>query len=676
MAEKHLYEIKNIETSFRTDGKMFKAIEDVSVYLNPGEIIGIVGESGSGKSVTMMSALQLIQEPGKVTGGEVYIDGSDKNMLSYGSNSAEMRKMRGGKVSMIFQEPMTSLNPVLTVGFQIQENIMEHLHLSKEDAKKRAVEMMKMVNIPDAEERFSYYPQQFSGGMRQRIMIAMAMSSEPSVLVADEATTALDVTTQAQILEMIRDIAKKTNTAVVIVTHNLGIVARFAERIYVMYAGGIVETTDAERLFENPEHPYTRALLRAIPRLDDDRDRILIPIEGLPPNPALRPEYCPFYERCEYHMDKCKSQKKPVLKELEKDHFCACHLTEAEKQIKKAEIDAKPIKKAERAVIGKEICLDVKDVKKYFPIYKGMMRKHIGDVKAIEDISFRVRKGETLGIVGESGCGKTTLARCIMRVYQPDSGEINFNGVDIAKFNDKQMYPYRKQMAMIFQDPFSSLDPRQTAESIVGESLLIHKLVKTKDEYEKRVDELLRMVDLDPSMKNRVPHEFSGGQRQRIGIARALSSNPDLIICDEPISALDVSIQAQIINLLEELQAKLGLTYLFIAHDLAVVKHISDRILVMYLGRIVEIAECEELYNNTLHPYTKVLLGAVPVADPKVEKTRERVEIRGEVPSLTNRPAGCPFSDRCSCVTERCRKEVPKLKDIGNGHEVACFLYD
>ena len=676
MAEKHLYEIKNIETSFRTDGKMFKAIEDVSVYLNPGEIIGIVGESGSGKSVTMMSALQLIQEPGKVTGGEVYIDGNDKNMLSYGSNSAEMRKMRGGKVSMIFQEPMTSLNPVLTVGFQIQENIMEHLHLSKEAAKKRAIEMMKMVNIPDAEERFSYYPQQFSGGMRQRIMIAMAMSSEPSVLVADEATTALDVTTQAQILEMIRDIAKKTNTAVVIVTHNLGIVARFAERIYVMYAGGIVETTDAERLFENPEHPYTRALLRAIPRLDDDRDRILIPIEGLPPNPALRPEYCPFYDRCEYHMEKCKSQKKPVLKELEKDHFCACHLTEAEKVIKKAEIDAKPIRKVERAVIGKEICLDVKDVKKYFPIYKGMMRKHIGDVKAIEDISFRVRKGETLGIVGESGCGKTTLARCIMRVYQPDSGEINFNGVDIAKFNDKQMYPYRKQMAMIFQDPFSSLDPRQTAESIVGESLLIHKLVKTKDEYEKRVDELLRMVDLDPSMKNRVPHEFSGGQRQRIGIARALSSNPDLIICDEPISALDVSIQAQIINLLEELQAKLGLTYLFIAHDLAVVKHISDRILVMYLGRIVEIAECEELYNNTLHPYTKVLLGAVPVADPKVEKTRERVEIRGEVPSLTNRPAGCPFSDRCSCAMEKCRKEVPKLKDIGNGHEVACFLYD
>ena len=674
MAEKHLYEIKHIETSFRTDGKMFKAIEDVSLYLNPGEIIGIVGESGSGKSVTMMSALQLIQEPGKVTGGEVYLDGNDKNMLEYGSNSAEVRKMRGGRVSMIFQEPMTSLNPVLTVGFQIQENIIEHLHLSKEDAKKRAIEMMKMVNIPDAEERFAYYPQQFSGGMRQRIMIAMAMSSEPSVLVADEATTALDVTTQAQILEMIRDIAKKTNTAVVIVTHNLGIVARFAERIYVMYAGGIVETTDAERLFENPEHPYTRALLRAIPRLDDDRDRILIPIEGLPPNPALRPEYCPFYDRCEYHMDKCREQKKPELKELEKDHFCACHLTEAEKVMKKAEIDGKPVKKAQRAVIGDEICLDVKDVRKYFPIYKGMMRKHIGDVKAIEDISFKVRKGETLGIVGESGCGKTTLARCIMRVYQPDTGEIDFAGTDIAKFNDKQMYPYRKKMAMIFQDPFSSLDPRQTAESIVGESLLIHKLVKTREEYEQRVDELLRMVDLDPSMKNRVPHEFSGGQRQRLCIARALEVLPEVLICDEPVSALDVSIQAQVLNLMKDIQMEMRLTYLFIAHDLSVVQYMSDRIAVMYLGKVVEIADNRALYDNPLHPYTRALLSAIPV--PDIHRKKKREVLGGEVPSPIHKPSGCAFHNRCPHCMEICKKQEPKLQSHGEmGHMVSCFLY-
>ncbi len=672
----HLLEIKNIQTCFKTDGQLVKAVDGVSMYLNPGEIIGIVGESGSGKSVTMMSMMQLIASPGKITGGEVYIQGNDKNMLEYGPESEEMRQMRGGKVSMIFQEPMTSLNPVLTRGSQIQENILEHLRLSKEEAKKKTIEMLKLVNIPDAEQRFDYYPQQFSGGMRQRIMIAMALSSEPTVLVADEATTALDVTTQAQLLEMIRDVAKKTNTAVIIVTHNLGIVARFAERIYVMYSGSVVEMTDTKRLFANPEHPYTRALLRAIPRLDDPKDRILIPIEGLPPNPATRPEYCPFYDRCEYRMDKCKNFKKPELKELEEGHVAACHLTEEEKRIKAEEIANKEVKKAPKITVGDELCLDVKDVRKYFPIYSGIMRKKTGEVKAIEDINFYARKGETLGIVGESGCGKTTLARCIMRVYQPEEGQIVFNGTDIARFNDRQMYPFRRKISMIFQDPFSSLDPRQTAESIVGESLILHKLVKNREEYDARVDELFRIVGLDPALKYRVPHEFSGGQRQRLGIARALSSEPDMIICDEPISALDVSIQAQIINLLEELQAKLGLTYLFIAHDLAVVKHISNRILVMYLGRVVEIAECDELYSNTLHPYTKALLSAVPVADPEVEATRERVPIRGEVPSLTKRPAGCPFSDRCAHVCDRCKKEVPTLRDVGNGHEVACFMYE
>lgn len=671
----HLLEIKNIETCFKTDGQMVKAVDGVSMYLDPGEIIGIVGESGSGKSVTMMSMLQLVSSPGKITGGEVYIQGNEHNMLEYGPNSEQMRRMRGGKVSMIFQEPMTSLNPVLTIGYQIQENIVEHLHVSREEAKKRTIQMLKMVHIPDAEQRFDYYPQQFSGGMRQRIMIAMAMSSEPTVLVADEATTALDVTTQAQLLEMIRDIAKKTHTAVIIVTHNLGIVARFAERIYVMYSGSVVETADTKRLFSKPEHPYTRALLRAIPRLDDPKDRILIPIDGLPPNPAARPAYCPFYDRCEYRMDKCRECDRPRLKELEEGHFAACHLTEKEKELKKAEIAAKELKKTPEILVGEELCLEVRNVKKYFPIYSGLMRKKTGEVKAIEDINFKVRKGETLGIVGESGCGKTTLARCIMRVYRPEEGEILFGGTDIARLNDRQMYPFRKRIAMIFQDPFSSLDPRQTAESIVGESLLLHKMVKNRQEYEARVDELFRIVGLDPALKFRVPHEFSGGQRQRIGIARALSSKPDMIICDEPISALDVSIQAQIINLLEELQSKLGLTYLFIAHDLAVVKHISHRILVMYLGRVVEIADCGELYENPLHPYTKALLSAVPVADPAVEETRERVEIRGEVPSITKRPAGCPFHDRCQKAKERCRLETPALQEAGQGHEVACFLY-
>lgn len=672
----HLLELKNIETCFKTDGKLVKAVDGVSMYLNRGEMIGVVGESGSGKSVTMLSMLQLVSPPGKVVGGEVYIQGSDKNMLEYDADSHEMRSMRGGKVSMIFQEPMTSLNPVLTIGYQIQENIMEHLPLSREEAKHRAVEMLKLVNIPDAGQRFDYYPQQFSGGMRQRIMIAMAMASEPDILIADEATTALDVTTQAQLLEMLRDISKKTNTAVVIVTHNMGIVARFAERIYVMYCGNVVESASAKRLFELPEHPYTRALLRAIPRLDDPKDRILIPIDGLPPNPAARPSYCPFYDRCEYRLDRCKEGARPELSKIREGHYAACLLTAREKAVRSKEIAAREIRKAPPAEIGDEMCLEVLNVRKYFPVYKGFMRQKAGEVKAIEEISFSVRRGETLGLVGESGCGKTTLARCIMRVYRPEEGKINFGSTDIARLSDKQLYPYRRKIAMIFQDPFSSLDPRQTAESIVGESLLLHKLVKNRLEYNQRVDELFRIVGLDPALKYRVPHEFSGGQRQRIGIARALSSEPDLIICDEPISALDVSIQAQIINLLEELKSRLGITYLFIAHDLAVVKHISNRIMVMYLGRIVEIAECGELYHNTLHPYTKSLLSAVLAADPAFEETRERVPVRGEVPSLTNRPSGCPFHDRCNQAGERCQKEVPQLLDVGGGHEVACFLYN
>ena len=673
---KHLLEVENIRTCFKTDHGMETAVDGVSFYLDPGEIIGVVGESGSGKSVTMLSILQLVSGPGRVMGGAVRIGDDPHNILEYSPKGAEIRDVRGGKISMIFQEPMTSLNPVFTVGYQIQENIMLHLKLNKEEAKSRTIEMLRMVGIPDAEQRYDYYPQQFSGGMRQRIMIAMAMAPHPSVLIADEATTALDVTTQAQLLEMLRDIAKKTKTAVIIVTHNLGIIARYAERIYVMYSGNIVETTTTKQLFSKPEHPYTRSLLKAIPRLDDPKDRVLVPIDGLPPLASDRPSYCPFYGRCKYRQDKCKDNPKPTLAEVALGHFAACWLTEEEKKKREEELSREAVRKAPAKNIQSVLSLDIRNIRKGFPVYKGVMRKKVGEVKAIEEITLQVRQGETLGIVGESGCGKTTLARCIMRVYRPEGGEILFQGKHIENLSARAIYPYRSRMAMIFQDPFSSLDPRQTAGEIVGESLKLHRLVKNRAEYNGRVDELFRIVGLDPKMKDRVPHEFSGGQRQRIGIARALSSNPSLIICDEPISALDVSIQAQIINLLEELQAKLGLTYLFIAHDLAVVKHISDRILVMYLGRVMEIANCIDLYENTLHPYTKALISAIPVADPLIEEQRERVVLKGEVPSIANRPIGCPFNDRCKYAVERCRNEVPRLMDVGSQHQVACFLYE
>ncbi|MDL2301068.1 ABC transporter ATP-binding protein [Lachnospiraceae bacterium OttesenSCG-928-D06] len=669
---KTIINAKNIVTTFPFNGKArVRAADGVSVELKRGEIIGLVGESGSGKSVTSMSILQLILPPGHVE-GEVYIDGIKGNVLDYGFDSEEARTIRGGKIGMIFQEPMTSLNPILTVGFQIQENITTHLGIRGEDAKNRTIDIMRQVGISNPEVRYGQYPAEFSGGMRQRIMIAMVLAAEPDVLIADEATTALDVTMQAQILELIKSLSVERNLSVIIVTHNLGLVARYAHRIYVMYCGGVVETADKMSMFENPLHPYTRGLLAAVPRLDDDKERMLIPIEGMTPNPVNMPAYCKFYSRCKYREDRCKDG--PCnLKEAKADHFVRCVLTMEELNRKKKQLE-KEVKHTLKKSVSNKVCLEVDHLKMYFPLYQGIMKVHAGDVRAVEDVSFKVYSGETLGVVGESGCGKSTLAKCIMKAVTATDGKIYYQGTNILPLKGKEMKKIHSKITMIFQDPYSSLNPRQSAGSIVGEPLQINKLVKNKAEYNQRVDELFRMVGLDPAYRSRVPREFSGGQRQRIGIARALASEPDVIICDEAVSALDVSIQAQIINLLEELQARLGITYIFIAHDLSVVKHISDRIIVMYLGRIVETAPAEMLYSNPMHPYTKILMSAVPIADPKIDQNRDHIKLTGEIPSVLERPSGCPFSTRCPNAIKRCMHEIPELKDRGNGQCVACFL--
>lgn len=670
-----LLDVKNVQTDFITTGKRSQAVVDASFTLHRGEIIGVVGESGSGKSVTMLSILKLINPPGKVVGGKAYLEGEESNLIDLPDEGNEIRGIRGGRIGMIFQEPMTSLNPVLTIGYQISEAILQHKKCSKEEAHERAIEMLKAVRIPDAEERYHYYPQQFSGGMRQRIMIAMALSAEPEILIADEATTALDVTIQAQLLEMLKQIAEERQVAIVIVTHNMGVVARYANRIYVMYSGSVVECSPTDELFRRPRHPYTRGLLNSIPRLNDPKDRVLEPIDGLLPDPSCREKYCAFYDRCLYRCDCCKELERPLLEEASPEHLVACHrpLEEIEKIAEGLSVNKRA---APQKHIGDEVVLEVKKLCKTFDIRSGLFQRKAGEVHALQSVSFSVRRGETLGIVGESGCGKSTLARCIIRAYRPSDGEIIFEHNDVTQAPERELKDLRRKMTMVFQDPFFSLDPRQTAESIVGEALKIHGLVKTREEYDRRVDELMRLVELDPMLKKRVPHEFSGGQRQRLGIARALSSSPSLIICDEPISALDVSVQAQIINLLERLQAEMGISYLFIAHDLAVVRHISDRVLVMYLGCVMEIAECEELYANPLHPYTKVLLASVPTADPEAERGRAHVEMRGEIPSVSERPSGCPFSNRCEYATERCRKERPAMRTLSNGHQVACFLVE
>jgi peptide/nickel transport system ATP-binding protein len=675
----HLLEVRNLQTHFTMDGNTVKAVDGVSYYIDEGEIVAIVGESGSGKSVTQYSGLQLIPSPpGKIVGGEVLFGGID--ILKFHTKSEQLRDVRGGKIGVIFQEPMTSLNPVLTVGDQIAESVMLHLKLNKAEARSRAVDLIRKVGIPDAEHRVDYYPHQFSGGMRQRIMIAMALSCDPQILIADEATTALDVTTQAQLLELLRDIVKQTNTALVLVTHNLGIVARYADRIYVMYAGSIVESGTTKDIFGNPSHPYTVGLMRAVPRLDDPKDRKLIPIDGLPPNLANKPQTCPFMPRCSHRTAACASSPAPELMNVKGEHYAACYVDISEykdddvrvaRQVNAAHNGAEMLEPQQRD--NGETLLEVNNLKMYFTVTKGILKRKIGDIKAVDDVSFVIRKGETLGLVGESGCGKTTVARSILRMYDPTDGKILFDGKDIAKMSRSELRPIRRNMPLIFQDPYSSLDPRQSAQNIVGEPLKIHKMMKNEREYQERVEELFRLVGLDPSLKNRVPHEFSGGQRQRLGIARALASNPSFIVCDEAISALDVSIQAQIINLLEELQVKLNLTYLFIAHDLSVVRHISDRVAVMYLGRIVEIADWRTLYENPLHPYTQALLAAVPIPDPFIEEQRERILITGEVSSLMNMPQGCSFSNRCPMATKECRETDPSLRNVADGHGVACL---
>lgn len=675
MKENQLVQASHLITTFPYDkNKRLKAVNDVSIEINKGEIIGLVGESGSGKSVTAMSIQQLILPPGKIE-GDIRIDAIDGNLLTYGVYSEQARKVRGGKIGMIFQEPMTSLNPILTVGEQIQENVMLHLGLGKEEARKRSIEMMKAVGIANPEIRFNEYPMQFSGGMRQRIMIAMVMAAEPEVVIADEATTALDVTTQAQVLELICSYSRSKNVSVVIITHNLGLIARYADRIYVMYSGHIVEQGEKFELFRRPVHPYTRGLLAAVPRLDDPKERRLIPIEGMPPNPSSMPEYCKFYDRCKYRIEGLCNKSDAELCEISEGHLVRCHLSLEEldkKQNQLGSTNDRVVKKN----ISNETVLVINALKMYFPIYKGIAKKLSGEVKAVDGVSFSVRRGETLGIVGESGCGKSTLAKCIMRAYTPTEGSIEFKGRDIARLKERQLKEFRTKIAMIFQDPYSSLNPRQKAEDIIGEPLLINKLTTTREEYDQRINELFTMVGLNPDYRDRFPREFSGGQRQRIGIARALASNPDIIVCDEPVSALDVSIQAQIINLLEDIQARLGVTYIFIAHDLSVVKHISDRIIVMYLGSIVEIADAGKLYENPLHPYTKTLLSAVPISDPETDASRERIKLIGEIPSVMERPKGCPFSTRCPYVSNRCHSERPELKQAAEGQQVACFLYD
>lgn len=668
----HYLDVRNLQVTFTNETDTVTAVGGVSFGINPGEIVCFVGESGSGKTVTQLALMQLIASPpGKIAAGEVWLDGV--NLMTFAPDSLNMRAVRGGGIGMIFQEPMTSLNPVKTIGTQLMESILLHKRCKTDEARKRAISLLESVGIPDAESRLSNYPHQFSGGMRQRIMVAIAISGDPRIIIADEPTTALDVTMQAQILELLKETVERTGAALVLVTHNLGVVARYAQRIYVMYAGRIVESGTAGEIFAHPAHPYTRGLLAAIPRLDDPRDRRLVPIDGTPLNPRDMPKGCAFRERCRYQCEKCVAlEAHPALQDVagRDGHQAACIRSLEALEQADADTDAQTVSR--QKVLGKEV-LSVNGLSVRFPVRSGLLQRAKMHLTAVDDVSFSIRKGETLGLVGESGCGKTTVARSVLQLLPRETeGSIIFEGRELSSLKPEQLRRERRRIQMVFQDPYSSLDPRMRVADLVGEPLKIHKLVQSQAAYRKRVNELFELVGLDPSYGNRVAHEFSGGQRQRIGIARALACEPELIVCDEPISALDVSIQAQIINLLEDLQQRIGLTYLFIAHDLSVVKHISDRIAVMYLGQIVELADCEELYRNPLHPYTTALLSAVPIPDPAVELKRESKLLSGEVPGLLRRPKGCCFADRCPNAVDECHCRRPALLEASEGHMVAC----
>jgi peptide/nickel transport system ATP-binding protein len=661
-----LLEVEDLHVHFLTSRGVVRAVEGLSYHVNPGEIVAIVGESGSGKSVSALSVMRLLpKHTGRVPHGRIMFNG--RNLLDL--DDEQMREIRGRDMSMIFQEPMTSLNPILTIGMQITEPLLIHMGMTQEQANARAIELLTLVGIPDPARRLDQYPHQFSGGMRQRVMIAIGLACNPKLIIADEPTTALDVTIQAQILELMKDLSRKLNIALVVITHNLGVVARYADRVIVMYAAKLVEENDADPVFHRPRHPYTMGLLRSVPRLDRPRGTKLETIEGLPPNAAAPPPGCRFAPRCPYRIPIC--DKEPDLQKTDTGGWSRCH-RHADIAAGKIVWAASEAGRQQITAHGAQPLLSVRHLVKHFAVSGGLRDKK-GVVRAVEDVNFEIYPGETLGLVGESGCGKTTVGRLILQLEEPTSGEIRFEGADLAKTSAAELKAVRRKVQVIFQDPYSSLNPRMTVGQIIGEPLHVYRLAPGKQAQEERVAQLLEQVGLRPEMAARYPHQLSGGQRQRVGIARALAMEPSFIVCDEAVSALDVSIQGQIINLLEDLQRRLGLAYLFIAHDLAVVRHISMRVVVMYFGRIMEVADRDEIYREPLHPYTKVLLDAAPVPDPAVEKGRAPRLIKGELPSHLAPPTGCVFNTRCPLASEECRQVVPELREVRPGHFAACI---
>jgi peptide/nickel transport system ATP-binding protein len=658
--------VRDLRTWFLTDAGPVRAVDGVSFDLARGETLGIVGESGSGKSVCAKSIIRLLDDPARIVGGSITFRGRDLATL----DAAALRHVRGREIAMVFQDPMTSLNPVLRIVRQLTEAMTAHGRFSRTAARARAIQLLRRMGVPAPERAVKAWPHQFSGGMRQRVMLAMGFSNEPALIIADEPTTALDVTIQAQILDLLRELNADLGTAVILISHDLGVIANVCSRILVMYAGEVVEEGAPEELLSDPRHPYTWALLHAAPRIDAEaQDRRLTTIEGQPPDPRNWPTGCRFRARCPFAVTQCAEH--PALLPVGEDRLSRCWVTQ---QGGALHTPARPDATAAMAVSPADVrpLLEVTGLTKHFELPREGLFEKPRILRAVDGVDLTVMRGETVGLVGESGCGKSTLARLVTRLHEPTAGRVVFDNTDITHATQSEIRPLRRRMQMIFQDPYASLNPRMSVGEILTGPLKLHGL--TEGDADARVAELLALVNLPPLSTNRFPHEFSGGQRQRISIARALSVRPDLIVADEPISALDVNIQAQIINLMVDLQERLGLTYLFIAHDLAVVRHVCDRIVVLYLGKVMEVARAADLFLRPLHPYTRSLVAAAPVPDPRVERTRRHVQLRGEPASPISPPSGCRFRTRCPIAALVCSEQEPPLVDQGGAQFVACHF--
>jgi peptide/nickel transport system ATP-binding protein len=687
-----LIEVEDLRTYLYTRRGVNRAVDGVSFSLNAGQSLGLVGESGSGKSMTALSILRLVPQPiGRIVGGSIRFNGSELLQLS----DAEMRHLRGRDISIILQDPLTSLNPLFTIGFQIGEAVGLHQKLSGRAQLDEVIRSLRQVRVASAETRVNDYPHQFSGGMRQRVVGAIAIACRPQLLIADEATTALDATIQAQYLALLRDLQRELNLAVLFITHDFGIVAKMCDHVAVMYAGRIVEYADVREIFNRPAHPYTQALLHAVPKVDNRIER-LYAIPGVPATGHTQFDGCPFAPRCPAVVEQCRFERPPAIP-LATGHFAECwraeevyggslvsaltngsrapfedgRLTIAESSSDRLAAAPPSARRHPTPPQGEGI-IAADDLRVYFPVRRGpILRRQTVMLKAVDGVSFQIRPGETLSLVGESGCGKTTTARALLSLESVTSGAVTWQGKDVAALQSDEMRRYRAGVQAVFQDPYSSMDPKMRVGDFVAEPLSLDSLLSA-EERRQRVADVLRHVGLRAEDAQLFPHQFSGGQRQRLAIARALVSSPAIIVLDEPVSSLDVSIRAQIMNLLKELQAELGLSYLFIAHHLGTVRYMSDTVAVMYLGRIVELAPAEELFTNPLHPYTRALLSAALPDHPDLQ--RDEILLKGDVAAATAIPEGCRLHPRCPFALPECAVVEPAWREVSPGHFAACHL--